>query len=272
MNMVSFEHMRPLPLVSIIITTYNAEQFLEDTLQSIASQTYSNLEVVIIDDGSVDNTPSILSSFQSSYPALNINTSLEPHKGRIAALNQGIELAQGELIAICDADDNFLPNKIARQVALFLDHPRLGLCGSDAHAIDERGTRHLGHRFMKCWDDASIRHNIVGYNPFIHSSVMYRKTALPRNKPPYLERFLPGFELELYITIMKTWDAMIIPEKLVEYRFHSQNLTKKRKRLSRLVNVTRARWFVYLNLEPPYRHWIQLFAGFFDLLPRSHRL
>src|SRR2546427_182909 len=102
--------------ISIIITTYNAESYVLDTLQSIANQSFQQFEIIIVDDGSVDNTLAVIKSFTEFNPALKIHMHKLEHIGRAAALNYAIKQAQYDWVAIIDADDLWSKNKLAQQV------------------------------------------------------------------------------------------------------------------------------------------------------------
>ena len=97
---------------------------------------------------------------------------------------------------------------------------------------------------------------------------MYRTSVLDR-VPRYTERFLPGFEWEMYANIMKHASISVIPESLILYRVHANSLTKKRSRLKRLVHATRARWYVFRTLNYSITHAPELAFGLLDLLPTS---
>lgn len=259
------EHTK-LPLVSVVITTFNASKYLKETLDSIKKQTHKNTEIIVVDDGSTDNTKEILGDFKDSHPEENITINLSSHIGRINALNKGISLCSGSYIAICDADDVFSQKKIEVQVSILNKDKNLGFCGTNGHYINSQSRKISGPPFMKVFSDEEIRKNIIKYNPFIHSSVVYRKSALTSTNP-YSDKFIPGFEWEIYINIMKKWKTLIINQDLIAYRVHQNNLTKKRKPLKRLINTTRARIYVRKNLEKRYRNWPHVFRGMLDVLP-----
>ena len=111
-----------LPNVSVVIPTYNSANFLGQALESVFAQTYTDYEVIVVDDGSTDNTQAILEPYLSQ-----IEYVYQHNQGVAAARNNGIELAKGKLIAFLDADDLFLPQKLQQQVNLFLANPDVGM-------------------------------------------------------------------------------------------------------------------------------------------------
>lgn len=110
------------PLVSVVIAAYNAEAYLEDTLRAALAQTYSPLEVVVVDDGSKDGTAALV---RERFP--DVHLIQQENAGQAAARNRGVEEARGEVIAFLDADDLWLPEKIARQMDVLSAHPDAAL-------------------------------------------------------------------------------------------------------------------------------------------------
>ncbi len=104
-------------LVSVIIPVYNAERFLEEALNSVLRQTYENIELVLVDDCSTDNSGQIIARMQKDYPQIHYYLQ-ETNMGAGAARNKALELAQGRYVAFLDSDDMWLPDKIERQLAL----------------------------------------------------------------------------------------------------------------------------------------------------------
>jgi glycosyltransferase involved in cell wall biosynthesis len=110
-------------LISCIVPVYNGECFLDDALDSILAQSYQPLEVIVVDDGSTDNTAKIAHGFGD-----RILYQWQPNRGSASARNHGLGLAGGEFVAFLDADDLWLPEKLSRQMAVFRDHPNTDLC------------------------------------------------------------------------------------------------------------------------------------------------
>jgi glycosyltransferase involved in cell wall biosynthesis len=115
---------------------FNGERFLREAVESVLTQTHKELELLILDDGSTDSTPEILSSYKDSRIKVVRN---ETNLKLIRTLNKGLELASGSFVARMDADDVCFPKRIERQLSLFTSDPELQACGSFAIRIDERG-------------------------------------------------------------------------------------------------------------------------------------
>ena len=106
--------MESKPIVSIIINNYNYERFLAEAIDSALNQTYTNIEVIVVDDGSTDNSRNVISAYGTRIVPI-----LKSNGGQISALNAGVEASQGEIIFFLDADDMFLPQKVEKVVELF---------------------------------------------------------------------------------------------------------------------------------------------------------
>lgn len=129
--------------VSVIIPTFNRASFIGDAIRSVLSQTYSDIELIVIDDGSSDNTPDVVSTF--SDPRLRYIR--QANMGRSNARNHALSLAKGRYIAFLDSDDLFLPDKLERQVAYLQSHPGTGMVYTSAHCIDHKGSL-LEHKYL----------------------------------------------------------------------------------------------------------------------------
>ena len=125
------------PLVSIITPLYNSEAFVEDTLNSVINQTYSNWELLLIDDGSQDKTIKIVEGYIKKYPNINLIKN-ETNLGAAISRNKGIEAAKGDYIAFLDADDLWKPTKLEEQVS-FMIVENCDVCFSSYEQINEAG-------------------------------------------------------------------------------------------------------------------------------------
>jgi glycosyltransferase involved in cell wall biosynthesis len=124
------------PLVSVVIATYNMARFLPLALRSALDQSYENMEVLVIDDGSQDDTQAAMAPFRGDHRVRYI---FQQNGGQASAKNHGIRQAQGEYVAFLDADDLWTPDKLERQMPLFLRSPAVGIVYSRVACIDEAG-------------------------------------------------------------------------------------------------------------------------------------
>lgn len=123
------------PLVSVIIPTYNRAHLIGDSIRSVLEQTFTDLELIVVDDGSTDDTEAVV--IEISDPRLRYVR--QPNRGRSNARNHALSLAMGKYITFLDSDDLYLPDKIQSQVDYLKSHPKIGMVYTSAHCIDKQG-------------------------------------------------------------------------------------------------------------------------------------
>jgi len=153
------------PLVSIVIPTYNRERHLPQCLRSVLAQTYSHFEVLVIDDGSTDGTGELLETFQARDSRIRYFS--QANGGVSSARNVGIRAAQGELIALLDSDDAWLPWKLEAQVAALQALPEAGMIWTDMAAINEQG-QILHERYLRRMYGSYQKLTAPLFSEFIH--------------------------------------------------------------------------------------------------------
>jgi glycosyltransferase involved in cell wall biosynthesis len=158
------------PLVSVLMPAYNCASFIGAAIESVLAQTYPHFELLIIDDGSTDETPAVAAAFCDRDPRVQIYP--QPHAGRVAARNNALGLAQGEYFAWLDADDLARPHRLERQVVALQSNPRHVIVGSAYQAIDEHEVLQVNHKMPVT--DTMIRWHGLFHSPFAQSSVMLR--------------------------------------------------------------------------------------------------
>ncbi len=222
------------PRVSVVIPAYNAESTLAGTLTSVFEQTYTDYEVIVVDDGSTDATPQLLAGYGDRLRVVHKENEGKP----AAARNRGLEAARGTYVAFLDADDLWCPAKLAKQVALMDANPRIGLSFTAARIINGKGQV---VQVNPCPPDGrgaiygllSIRNIMVG------SSVMVRRQAVEA-VGGYDESLTSIENWDLWIRIAREWLVDYVDEPLTEYRKHDGN---------RSVNVELRRRNIFRILE-----------------------
>ena len=159
------------------MSAYDAEPFVEDAVDSILAQTWSDFEFLAVDDGSRDRTRAILHGIQD--PRLTVLE--QPNRGLWAALNAGLQQARGELIARMDADDVSHPERLARQVHFLDRHPEVGLLGTAFYKVDRAGRIQVRAAFPS--DDRSLKRQLTRESVFLHPTVVFRRRLLDRTGP-----------------------------------------------------------------------------------------
>jgi len=161
------------PKVTVLMPAYNAGKYIAAAVQSALDQTFADFELLIVDDGSFDDTVSVTESFDDD----RIRLIRQEQGGVSAALNKGLQHARGEYICRFDADDLCFPQRLARQVEFLDANPDYLLVGSDAEYISEDG-EHLFNFRCAGHTHEEILDKLYRFCPFIHSAVMYRKAAI----------------------------------------------------------------------------------------------
>lgn len=162
------------PLVSIIVPVYNGERFLDACLQSVYAQSYANIEVLLVDDGSTDGSQAILNRYKKHYPR-KTRVFINNHaSGDVSfAVNSVFSFAQGVYVALMDADDLSCPDRVATQVAFLEQHRGVFLVGSCASVINEKGNKTGMIRVPET--HKQIVHSFYRRNGIVNSSVMLRR-------------------------------------------------------------------------------------------------
>lgn len=208
--------------VSIVMAVYNDIAGLPPTLASLRGQTFTDFELIIVDDGSTDATWESLSKLD--FPRLRL-LRLARNRGQTAALNAGVKLARGEFIARHDADDESMPERFAKQVSYLDEHPGVALVGAQLDWIDGEGA--LVHHFDYPTEHDAIRGRMRAKNSFAHGSVMVRREALA-GVGGYREPFRLAQDYDLWLRIAEKHAVANLPETLYRMRFGPEMASVRR--------------------------------------------
>ncbi len=207
-----------LPLVSIILGTWNGESFLCEQLDSLFAQTYQNIQIIAIDDGSSDRTVDILHEYATRHPNMQVVVN-EANLGFIKNFEKGARLSAGELISFCDQDDWWLPEKIERMVAARDNHPMI-FC--DSALCDER-LQPMGRNISDLVHQQSFydcRQLCVFSRMYGHAIVVTRD--LFEKSTPFIKEMPHDGWLAFHATLYG--GVKFLPEPLVKYRQHAANV------------------------------------------------
>lgn len=203
------------PLISVIIPCYNAEKYVEFAVRSIMSQTYKNLEIIITDDCSTDNTFSILEKLADEDNRIKLYKN-ETNLKIVKTLNKMVLLANGKYIARMDADDISLPERIEKQVEFLEKNSDIAFCGTNAFIINENGK--ITRKTSLPITSEDNKFFLQFYSTFFHPSVMLRSKIYKENF--YDENFLYAEDYELWARLIfqENLKGTNLSEKLFEYR------------------------------------------------------
>lgn len=214
------------PRISVAMCTFNGGRYLQEQLESIAAQTCRPCELIVCDDGSTDDTLSILSRFKSNAPFEVTIVQNEIRMGSTRNFDQAIAKAGGEFIALCDQDDLWLPKKLERLAACLLGNPFLGGVFSDAELIDGDGRRvgmslFARHKFTAAKQRSFVScptSTLLKYDVVTGATLMFRSSIRPYCSPipkTWVHDGWLAWMLALHSRVT------LIPEPLIEYRIHA---------------------------------------------------
>ena len=238
--------MPPTPLVSVICPVYNCEVFVEQAVRSVIDQGYPNWELLLIDDGSSDNSWSRVKELEQSDKRIFAMHHLQhANRGVSASRNLGISRAKGEYLAFLDADDVWLPHKLERQIEIVTAHPEVGFVYGQALCIDEAGKPLSTPR--SAWGLEGVigggieAHPVWAYEHIVAGRGFFPPTPTVLTRTD-LVRTCGGFRLGLrhqvedyllWTELLKLTQAFYIPETLASYRVGAQSWTSRQTVVSR---------------------------------------
>lgn len=199
------------PLISVIMSAFNAEKYLKEAIDSILNQSFADFELIIVNDGSEDTTETIILSYNDMRIKYLKNTE---NKGLVYSLNRAIDHGKGYYYARMDADDICEIERFSRQINYLNNHPEVGVLGTYAQIIDEKGG-FLG-KFETPIEDYQIRQKLFLDSPFIHPTVMFRRDILTDQR--YDVKFYRLEDYELWVRLAKKTQFHNLPESLLRYR------------------------------------------------------
>ncbi len=214
------------PLISVNMAAFNAGKYISEAIQSVISQTFQNWELIIINDCSTDNTVDEISKFIDKRIKVFHN---QQNEGIVYTRNRALHYSQGKYVAVLDADDVFLPEKLSVQVNFLETHNDYGMVGSAFRFIDNQSQKTSD---VTCWyAKAEYFPAILLFNNFfVHSSTMFRtQLAIDILYKPLVKGCAPGEEYQLFVEIARTHKIYNINQELTYYRQHTSGISKVRE-------------------------------------------
>ncbi len=222
-------------LISVILPVYNGAPYLDEAIKSILSQTYSNFEFIIINDGSTDNSLGIINRYKSIDHRIKVIS--RENRGLIASLNEGIEKSEGTYIARIDQDDVSLSGRLDIQLNYMLKN-HLDICGGDFTKIDAQNNVLEEHKVPKTESEIII--TLATNMPFAHSCVMIKKSFLSTNNLKYgLNGYRNAEDLDLWILMYENGAKFgNVDAKILKYRILPSSMSRtNRKEIKRESNI-----------------------------------
>lgn len=207
------------PLISVVLPAYNAEKYVREAVQSILAQSFTNFELIIINDGSTDGTLEILEKLRDHDSRVTLIS--RENKGLVESLNEGIDLARGMYLARMDADDIALPYRFERQLE-WLEQTGADICGSWVRRFGTSDNRVV--RF--CQSDEAIKMKMLFCSPLAHPTVIMRTTLIKQLR--YDKVFLYAQDYDLWSRAAEAALNMTnVQEVLLFYRVHAEQISTK---------------------------------------------
>lgn len=214
------------PLVSVVMVTCNVERFLPEAIESVLNQKFRDFEFLIVDFGSTDKTKEIVLSYASNDRRISFREI--PKCGLAAARNVAGFLARGRYIAIQDADDISLPQRLIAGVDFMEKHPEVGLVGSAIQRIDSDG-KHLATVNDYPTEDEEIRSVLKKWNTFWQPTAFIRTEAFVRTGG-YLDVLAPSEDYDLWLRISEHYKCANLKQILVNYRVHPHQVSIRQRK------------------------------------------
>jgi len=213
------------PLVSVALVVCNVDRFLAEAIESILAQKFREFEFIIVDFGSTDNSKSIISQYSAGDSRIKFHEI--PHCGLAEAHNAACSLAQGKYIAIMDADDVSLPERLAREVDFMEAHPEVGVVGGAVECIDATG------KAIVVWGkpaaDREIRSAFKEQSPLWQPTVLIRRDAFA-DVGGYRGPFAPAEDYDLWLRIAEHFQLANLDQVILRYRIHPSQVSYQKRR------------------------------------------
>lgn len=236
-------------LVSVVMPVYNAELYLSEAINSILNQTHANLELILINDGSMDGSEAIIqekADHRIKYIKFDVN------QGIVAALNAGIDASTGKYVFRMDADDISFHDRLARQISIMESNPDVDILGSKAIFFDESIEFLAGNDNLP---SPVIELLLLFCSPFIHPSIVFRKASLDKYHFRYHTEFKYGDDYELFTRVSGKLVFKHSDDVVLRYRVHqsADRLSGENKLDAYLQSTLKARmaYFEKLQLNMP---------------------
>jgi glycosyltransferase involved in cell wall biosynthesis len=213
------------PAISVIMPVYNSGEFLREAIDSILSQTFTNFEFLIFEDGSLDDSKQIIQSYTDNRIKLLADNQ---NRGIANRINQGIDIARGKYIARMDSDDVAAPNRFQLQYQYLEQHPDIALCGSFFTFIGGNAFNWVSHQ-----DHEMIKINLLFDGAICHPTVMARRGAFTGDLKYFNPEFEPSEDYEMWVRMSKHLKFANLPQALLQYRINGNQVSNRKNERQR---------------------------------------
>ena len=237
-------------VVSIVIPVHNGEKYIKESIDSCLAQTYSNIEIIVVDDKSTDNTLEILKGYGEKIKVFPV----EKQNGLGNVINIGIRASKGKYIARMDADDIMYPDRIEKQVEYLENNPSCVAVGGQIDVINENSDI-TGHREY-AQNDKDLKKNRFLFQPFAHPAVTLRKSTL-EEIGLYPEDMWKVEDVKLFLILSTKGEFANLPDTVLKYRmtFQTESQSKMVEHF-KLTNDIRNWAIQNLDIKPTFREYV----------------
>lgn len=214
-----------MPKVSVVIAAYNMANYLPLSLDSALAQDYPDFEVIVLDDGSTDNTRDVVASYGD-----RVRYHWQPNQGVAVAYSNLLLLAAGDYIHHLDADDILLPGALKRLAAILDDHAEVGLAYGMAPIIDATGRVYSRRKAPRAFERLGVIHPGAAFKELLRgchittSTVMLRKSVL-ETVAPFQPQAVPGEDWDMWMRVAAEYALAYTTEPIAQYRIHDASIT-----------------------------------------------
>lgn len=220
------------PLVSVVIVVRNVERYLGEAVDSILKQSFTDFELIVFDYGSTDKSKEIAATFAAADARVRLHGISA--NSLVDARNAGCALARGKYIAVMDADDVSLPNRLQLEVDFLEQHPEAGFAGGAAEWINPTGQKMWVLTFPT--GDAELKDALLTHFPFCHSAILVRRELFQRIGG-YRSSFVAGHDYDLCLRLAENAQAANVSEVVVKYRVHGSQVSLGKRQLQTLCKL-----------------------------------
>ena len=249
------------PKITVLMSVYNAENDLSESIESILNQSFKDFEFLIINDGSTDQTSQILHEFASQDERIKVID--QQNTGLTKALNVGIKHASGIYIARQDADDISYPNRLQDQADFLDKNPETLLLGGNCDDLYEDGSRRVWGAHIQ----DELKALTFRQTPFAHSTVMMRTESL-KELSGYDETYQTSQDMELWMRFAKKGEIAMLDTPLILRKVAGSSISAKRRK-RQFLDATRARWVHNSGLKRFTSQYYGIRSLMINMLPPS---
>lgn len=216
--------------LTVIMPVYNGELYIEEAINSLLNQTFSNFDLIVLNDNSSDTSVAIIEKLKATDDRI-ILINKTKNEGPAHLRNEGIDLAQTEYIALLDADDIAMPTRFEKQIALLDNQPNLALCGTWFTIFGDKKEKILRHKV----DHDALKIQFLHSCGLGNSTVMFRKSMIGDLR--FEDQYVPAEDYGLWSEFIAKNEFYNIPESLVRYRWHPGNISQTKKKQLKIAEV-----------------------------------